>query len=129
LPCRRERGRKALGIAPVVDFDFDPATLKRRFDTAGARGLSTRRQGGSRMSRTVPLVRVPRALPKILQPAEVDRPPGALRTGRDRARSSRAASLERRLRRLTSVVGKMARRDRLMARPILPAGRRPRDRC
>ena len=49
------------------------------------RGLSTRRQGGSRTSRTVPLVRVPRTLPKILQPAEVDRLLGALRTDRDRA--------------------------------------------
>jgi integrase/recombinase XerD len=34
------------------------------------RGLSTRREGGSRRSRTVPLVRVPRTLPKILSPAE-----------------------------------------------------------
>jgi integrase/recombinase XerD len=49
------------------------------------RGLSTRRQGGSRTSRTVPLVRVPRTLPKILQPAEADRLLGALRTDRDRA--------------------------------------------
>ncbi len=36
------------------------------------RGLSTRRQGGSRRSRTVPLVRVPRTLPKILSPVEVN---------------------------------------------------------
>jgi integrase/recombinase XerD len=49
------------------------------------RGLSTRRQGGSRTSRTVPLVRVPRTLPRILQPAEVDRLLGALRRHRDRA--------------------------------------------
>jgi integrase/recombinase XerD len=49
------------------------------------RGLSTRRQGGSRTSRTVPLVRVPRTLPRILAPAEADRLVGALRTHRDRA--------------------------------------------
>ena len=49
------------------------------------RGLSTRRQGGSRTSRTVPLVRVPRTLPRILQPAEADRLLGALRTDRDKA--------------------------------------------
>jgi len=47
------------------------------------RGLATRRQGG-RGSR-VPLVRVPRTLPKILAPAEVDRLDAALRTQRDRA--------------------------------------------
>jgi integrase/recombinase XerD len=49
------------------------------------RGLSTRRQGGSRASRTVPLVRVPRTLPRILAPDEVDRLIAALRTDRDRA--------------------------------------------
>ena len=49
------------------------------------RGLSTRRLGGSKRSRTVPLVRVPRTLPKILAPDEVDRLLGALRTGRDNA--------------------------------------------
>ena len=49
------------------------------------RGLSTRRQGGSKLSRTVPLVRVPRTLPKILAPDEVDRLLGALRTDRDNA--------------------------------------------
>jgi site-specific recombinase XerD len=47
------------------------------------RGLSTRRLGGRR--RTAPLVRVPRTLPRILSPAEVDRLVGALRTQRDRA--------------------------------------------
>jgi site-specific recombinase XerD len=47
------------------------------------RGLSTRRRGGRSM--TVPLVRVPRTLPKILSPAEVDALVGALRTHRDRA--------------------------------------------
>lgn len=49
------------------------------------RGLSTRRQGGSQRSRHVPLVRVPRTLPKILSPVEVDRLLAALRTHRDRA--------------------------------------------
>jgi integrase/recombinase XerD len=49
------------------------------------RGLSTRRQGGSRKSRLVPLVRVPRTLPRILAPEEVDRLVAALRTHRDRA--------------------------------------------
>jgi site-specific recombinase XerD len=49
------------------------------------RGLSTRWQGGRRSSRTVPLVRVPRTLPRILSPAEADRLVAALRTHRDRA--------------------------------------------
>jgi site-specific recombinase XerC len=49
------------------------------------RGLATRRQGGSRRSRLVPLVRVPRTLPRILAPEEADRLLGALRTHRDRA--------------------------------------------
>ncbi|MFN8038700.1 MAG: tyrosine-type recombinase/integrase [Acidimicrobiales bacterium] len=47
------------------------------------RGLSTRRRGGR--TQTVPLVRVPRTLPKILSPGEVDALVGALRTHRDRA--------------------------------------------
>jgi integrase/recombinase XerD len=48
------------------------------------RGLSTRRPG-SRRTRQVPLVRVPRTLPRILGPGEVDRLVAALRTARDRA--------------------------------------------
>jgi len=47
------------------------------------KGLSTRRRGGR--VRTVPLVRVPRTLPKILSPGDVDALVGALRTHRDRA--------------------------------------------
>lgn len=47
------------------------------------RGLSTRRRGGRRQQ--VPLVRVPRTLPKILSPAEVNALVAALRTDRDRA--------------------------------------------
>jgi integrase/recombinase XerD len=46
-------------------------------------GLSTRRRGGR--SRQVPLVRVPRTLPKILAPGDVDALLGALRSHRDRA--------------------------------------------
>ncbi len=49
------------------------------------RGLLTRRLGGSRRSRTAPLVRVPRTLPRILSPGEADRLVGALRMHRDRA--------------------------------------------
>ncbi len=44
------------------------------------RGLSTRRQSGSKRSRTVPLVRVPRTVPRILSPQEADRLLAALRT-------------------------------------------------
>jgi integrase/recombinase XerD len=47
------------------------------------RGLQTRRTGGR--VRTVPLVRVPRTLPKILSPGEVTALLAALRTARDRA--------------------------------------------
>lgn len=47
------------------------------------RGLSTRRRGGRRQ--TVPLVRVPRTLPKILAPEQVRALLHALRTDRDRA--------------------------------------------
>jgi integrase/recombinase XerD len=49
------------------------------------RGLATRRKGGTRQSRVVPLVRVPRTLPRILAPGEVDLLMAALRTARDRA--------------------------------------------
>jgi site-specific recombinase XerD len=49
------------------------------------RGLLTRRQGGPKKSRTVPLVRVPRTWPRILSPEEADRLVAALRTHRDRA--------------------------------------------
>jgi site-specific recombinase XerD len=48
------------------------------------RGMTTRRSGRGRRS-LVPLVRTPRTLPKLLEPAEVDRLLGALRRWRDRA--------------------------------------------
>jgi integrase/recombinase XerD len=47
------------------------------------RGLSTRHRGGRRQQ--VPLVRVPRTLPKVLSPEEVRALLGVLRTDRDRA--------------------------------------------
>ena len=49
------------------------------------RGLSMRNKSGSRRTTTAPLVRVPRTLPTILSPSEIDRLVGALRTDRDRA--------------------------------------------
>src|SRR3954468_10754594 len=49
------------------------------------RGLPTRRQGGTMRSRVGPFVRVPRTLPRIPGPGEVDALLGALRTARDRA--------------------------------------------
>lgn len=49
------------------------------------RGLSTRRQSGSVRSRTAPLVRVPKTLPRILRPEEADALIGAMRTHRDRS--------------------------------------------
>lgn len=49
------------------------------------RGLPTRRNRGARRSRTVPLVRVTKRLPEILNPHEVNSLVGALRTSRDRA--------------------------------------------
>ena len=48
------------------------------------RGLPTRRER-QRPGQGVPLVRVPRTLPQILDPAEVDALTAALRTHRDRA--------------------------------------------
>jgi integrase/recombinase XerD len=49
------------------------------------RGLATRRRGASKRARFVPLVRVPKTLPKVLTPGEVTALLSALRTVRDRA--------------------------------------------
>lgn len=48
-------------------------------------GIATRRPRRSRRSASIPLVRTPRRLPKVLEPAEVDALMKALRTARDRA--------------------------------------------
>lgn len=85
----RESGLSARTIARrLSSISGLYAFLVARGDTAVTsnpvpRGLSTRRRGGKR--REVPLVRVPRTLPKILSPADVTALLGALRTHRDRA--------------------------------------------
>jgi site-specific recombinase XerD len=85
----RESGLSARTIARrLSSVSGFYAYVMARGDTAVStnpvpRGLSTRRSGGR--STTVPLVRVPRTLPKILGPAEVQRLLGSLRSERDRA--------------------------------------------
>jgi integrase/recombinase XerD len=87
----RESGLSARTIAcRLSSLSGLYAYLVARGDTPVAanpvpRGLMTRRQGGTVRSRTAPLVRVPRTLPRILSPGEADRLAGALRTHRDRA--------------------------------------------
>ena len=49
------------------------------------RGLASRRPGQRGVVRGVPLIRAPRTMPQILEPAEVDAFMAALRTHRDRA--------------------------------------------
>lgn len=85
----RESGLSARTIARRLStLSGFYAYLVARGDTGVAvnpvpRGLSTRRRGGR--TQTVPLVRVPRTLPKILAPDEAVALLGALRTRRDRA--------------------------------------------
>lgn len=87
----RESGLAARTIARRIStISGFYAYLLARGDTAVKanpvpRGLQTRRQGGTHKSRSVPLVRVPRTLPRILDPADADRLLRALRTDRDRA--------------------------------------------
>ena len=87
----RESGLAARTVARrISSISGFYAYLLARGDTAVTanpvpRGLQTRRQGGTHKSRSVPLVRVPRTLPRILDPADADRLLRALRTDRDRA--------------------------------------------
>ena len=87
----RESGLSARTIARrLSSISGFYAYLVARGDTAVVsnpvpRGLSTRRQGGSKRSQSVPLVRVPRTLPTILSPTEVQSLVSALRMHRDRA--------------------------------------------
>lgn len=89
--CDRESGLSARTIARrLSSVSGFYAYAIARGDTGVTRnpvprGLSTRREGGTRKSRLAPLVRVPRTLPTILSPAQVDALVGALRTHRDRA--------------------------------------------
>jgi integrase/recombinase XerD len=87
----RESGLSARTIARrLASVSGLYAYLVARGDTAVLanpvpRGLSTRRQGGKKVSRTVPLVRVPQTLPRILSAQDADKLVAALRTHRDRA--------------------------------------------
>jgi len=87
----RESGLSARTIARrLSSVSGFYACLVARGDTPVAvnpvpRGLATRRPGGSVKSQTVPLVRVPRTLPKILPPVDGVGVVAALRTWRDRA--------------------------------------------
>ncbi|HEY5155235.1 MAG TPA: tyrosine-type recombinase/integrase [Acidimicrobiales bacterium] len=85
----RESGLSARTIARrLTSVSGLYAFLLARGDTAVTvnpvpRGLATRRRGGR--TQHVPLVRVPRTLPQILDPGEVNALLAALRTRRDRA--------------------------------------------
>ncbi len=87
----RESGLSARTIARrLASVSGFYAYVVARGDTALAvnpvpRGLSTRRRGSSKKAQMVPLVRVPKTLPKILSPAEVTALFAALRRARDRA--------------------------------------------
>lgn len=82
----RESGLAARTIARrISSISGFYAYLLARGDTAVTanpvpRGLQTRRQGGTHKSQSMPLVRVPRTLPRILDPADADRLLRALRT-------------------------------------------------
>ncbi len=87
----RESGLSARTIARrLSSVSGFYAYLIARGDTAVTvnpvlRGLSTRNRNGSRRSTLAPLVRVPRTLPTILSPTEVQSLVSALRMHRDRA--------------------------------------------
>jgi site-specific recombinase XerD len=80
------------------------------------KGLSTRRSRKDKGA-LVPLVRTPRVLPKILEPAEVDALMGALRRWRDRAMVE------------AMVLGGLRRCEVLGLRPRRPASRRRQGVC
>jgi integrase/recombinase XerD len=96
---RRPRGDGRVVRLADGEAGLSARTIKRRLATVSGffgyltiigavtsnpvpRGLSTRRRG---RRRGVPLVRTPRTLPRVLEPAEVNALLGALRRWRDRA--------------------------------------------
>jgi integrase/recombinase XerD len=95
--------RRASNVVRIEDGEIglSARTIKRRLATIAGlydylivrgdvsanpvpRGLATRR-GGQRAVRGVPLIRTPRTLPRIVDPAAIDAFTAALRTQRDRA--------------------------------------------
>ena len=101
MTAQRAGGAGRLQVADAGTGGVSPRTLRRRLSSVSGlygfllargdvsvnpvpRGLPTRRER-QRPRQGVPLVRVPRTLPQILDPAEVDALTAALRTHRDRA--------------------------------------------
>lgn len=101
MTVQRAGGTGRLQVAETGRAGVSARTLRRRLSSVSGlygfllargdvsvnpvpRGLPTRRER-QRPGQGVPLVRVPRALPQILDPAEVDALTAALRTHRDRA--------------------------------------------
>jgi integrase/recombinase XerD len=95
--------RRAVNVVRIEDGEvgLSARTIKRRLATIAGlydylvvrgdvssnpvpRGLATRRDG-QRAARGVPLIRVPRTLPRIVDPVGIDAFTAALRTHRDRA--------------------------------------------
>jgi integrase/recombinase XerD len=101
MTAQRAGGQGRLQVAGAGDGGVSARTLRRRLSSVSGlygflhargdvmvnpvpRGLPTRRER-QRPGQGVPLVRVPRTLPQVLGPAEVDALTAALRTHRDRA--------------------------------------------
>jgi integrase/recombinase XerD len=101
MTAQRMGGEGRLQVAGKGEGGVSARTLRRRLSSVSGlygfllargdvsvnpvpRGLPTRRER-QRPGQGVPLVRVPRTLPQILSPAEVDALTAALRTHRDRA--------------------------------------------
>jgi len=99
----QRKPRRASNVVRIEDGEvgLSARTIKRRLATIAGlydylivcgdvsanpvpRGLATRR-GGQRAVRSVPLIRVPHTLPRIVDPAAIDAFTAALRTQRDRA--------------------------------------------